>query len=362
MSKEMDCNHCGEHIIATTSVSWNRGQYHDSCIGDAVATYRAEKEVPLTAAILPDDYFDQLEESDEFLDDELDGLDDIIDRFDQAEVDDEFLNQMPIMSSNGHERNVIVPEVMPGLMTIESPKVNATLMAHKGAQYVSREVLPFLQLPEETDTFQPIAHHLLINEIEESLAYRHIKIERSEFAVSPDGMKLFGLLEVSAGMDGIRFAIGLRNSNDKSMRLGMVAGYRVFVCDNMALSGDFKPMLAKHTKNFDLTESISIGIDRVQRFFKPMKHNILTMKNINLRDNEAIEFIYNSFMDYKFPISLIKEVHKQYFEPEIEDFKTSNVWSLSNAYTSAFKKLNPVSRYEQTARIGRLIAETYIPS
>lgn len=248
MSKEMDCNHCGEHIIATTSVSWNRGQYHDSCIGDAVATYRAEKEVPLTAAILPDDYFDQLEESDEFLDDELDGLDDIIDRFDQAEVDDEFLNQMPIMSSNGHERNVIVPEVMPGLMTIESPKVNATLMAHKGAQYVSREVLPFLQLPEETDTFQPIAHHLLINEIEESLAYRHIKIERSEFAVSPDGMKLFGLLEVSAGMDGIRFAIGLRNSNDKSMRLGMVAGYRVFVCDNMALSGTLNRCLPSTPK------------------------------------------------------------------------------------------------------------------
>lgn len=86
------------------------------------------------------------------------------------------------------------------------------------------------------------------------------------------------------------------------------------------------------------------------------------MKNITLKDNEAIEFIYTSFMDHKMPISLIKDVHQEYFNPQIEEFQTSNVWSLSNAYTSAFKRLNPVSRYEQTARVGRLIAETFIPS
>ncbi len=64
---------------------------------------------------------------------------------------------------------------------------------------------------------------------------------------------------------------------------------------------------------------------------------------------------------FKMPISLIKEVHQEYFEPKIEEFQNSSVWSLSNAYTSAFKRLNPVSRYEQTARVGRLISETFIP-
>ena len=68
---------------------------------------------------------------------------------------------------------------------------------------------------------------------------------------------MFGLLEANHDFDGIRFAIGLRNANDKSMRLGMVAGYRVFVCDNMAFAGDFNPLLAKHSKNLDLIESVS---------------------------------------------------------------------------------------------------------
>jgi hypothetical protein len=39
-----------------------------------------------------------------------------------------------------------------------------------------------------------------------------------------------------------RFSIGIRNSHDKSIRLGLTAGLRVFVCSNMAFSGDFTPV------------------------------------------------------------------------------------------------------------------------
>jgi hypothetical protein len=54
-------------------------------------------------------------------------------------------------------------------------------------------------------------------------------------------MKMFGVLDLETEMHGCRFAIGLRNSHDKSMRLGLTVGYRVFVCSNMAFSGDFTP-------------------------------------------------------------------------------------------------------------------------
>jgi hypothetical protein len=47
--------------------------------------------------------------------------------------------------------------------------------------------------------------------------------------VSKDGMKMFGVLELDTGMHGCRFSIGVRNAHDKSMRLAMTVGYRVFV-------------------------------------------------------------------------------------------------------------------------------------
>ncbi len=82
----------------------------------------------------------------------------------------------------------------------------------------------------------------------ETLGFRHIAVHRDEYAVSRDGMKMFGIMELETTFTGCRFAIGIRNAHDKSMRLAMTVGYRVMVCENMAFNGDFEPVLAKHTK------------------------------------------------------------------------------------------------------------------
>lgn len=210
--------------------------------------------------------------------------------------------------------------------------------------------------PPATETFKPIAHATLINELEGSLAFRHIRVVRDECAVSGDGMRLFSLLELDAEYEGIRFAIGLRNANDKSMRLGMVAGYRVFICDNMALSGDFKPLLAKHTKNFDLVEALSIGVDRIQRGFQPLREAIDFKRSHRISDETARSIIYRAFMENRFPLKLMKSVHREFFvAPSHAEFKQQTMWSLENSFTTAFKELTPVRQYEVTARLGKFL-------
>jgi hypothetical protein len=39
----------------------------------------------------------------------------------------------------------------------------------------------------------------------ETLAFRHISVLRDEYAISPDGMKMFGLLDLETTFDGCRF-------------------------------------------------------------------------------------------------------------------------------------------------------------
>lgn len=242
----------------------------------------------------------------------------------------------------------IVPEVVTPL--------NTTLMAHAGANKVTRLDLATIETPPQTDTFQPIAHSRLIDQLEEALAFRHISITRDEYAISKDGMKLFGLLELNSEYEDVRFAIGIRNANDKSMRLGMVAGYRVFVCDNMSLSGDFKPLLAKHSKNFDLVESISMGVDRIQRGWKPLQEAITFKRQTLLNGVEAQALIYRAFTEQRFPVKLLKAVHREYFvAPSYEDFRAKTVWSLENAFTTAFKELRPQQQYLATAKLGKFL-------
>lgn len=130
---------------------------------------------------------------------------------------------------------------------------------------------------------------------------------------------MFGLLEVNHKFEGIRFAIRLRNANDKSMRVGIVAGYRVFACDNMAFQEDFNPMLQKHSKNLDLVESVSMGVDRIQRQWNPLKEAITLKKETRIQTDDAKMFIYDAFTKGKFPVSLFKSVHTELFRQRRAD-------------------------------------------
>jgi hypothetical protein len=95
-----------------------------------------------------------------------------------------------------------------------------------------------------------------------------------EFAVSPDAMEMFDVLDLETSNDGYRFAIGIRNANNKRFRLACTVGLRVFVCHNLAFHGDYNPVLAKHSKHFSLEDALSIGGDRMQRNFEPMRQQV----------------------------------------------------------------------------------------
>src|SRR5881628_539973 len=119
---------------------------------------------------------------------------------------------------------------------------DSVLIAHCGAQKISRAELATLPVPASTDTFKPIPHSEVVNALVETLGFRHIGVVRDEYAATPDGMKMFGVMDLEAGFTGCRFSLGLRNANDKSMRLALTVGYRTFVCDNLAFHATLRPV------------------------------------------------------------------------------------------------------------------------
>ena len=114
----------------------------------------------------------------------------------------------------------------------------STLLSYGGK--LTREQLALVPTPPATATHRPVPHAEVIEALVETLGFRHIGVVKDEYAVSKDGMKMFGVLDLDTGMHGCRFSIGVRNAHDKTMRLAMTVGYRVFVCENMAFSGDFR--------------------------------------------------------------------------------------------------------------------------
>jgi len=123
------------------------------------------------------------------------------------------------------------------------------------------------------------------------------------------------------------------------------------------VTGVFTPVLAKHSKSFSLLDSIAVGVDRMQRNFAPMRKQVETRQRTELVDVTAKMIIYEAFIEdhLEAPKHLARRVHDLYFEPKYEEFRSRTIWSLSNAFTSAFKELDPIPQFKATAKLGQFL-------
>ncbi len=231
------------------------------------------------------------------------------------------------------------------------------LLAHCGSSKITREELKVIPTPAGSATHQPLPHFEIVRALVETLSFRQISVVREEYAVSGDGMKMFRVLDLETTFDGCRFSVGVRNSNDKSMRLALTVGYRMLVCNNMAFHGDFTPVLAKHTKHLSLVDLLSVGVDRMQRSFEPMRKQVEAWKGTRLQDETVKLVIYRAFVEGQLdvPKHLARHVHDLYFNPHVEEFAPRTIWSLSNAFTSAFKDLEAIPQFRATAKLGAFL-------
>ena len=85
-----------------------------------------------------------------------------------------------------------------------------------------------------------------------------------------------------------------------------------------------------------------------------LRKQVEAWQRCELTDVTAKVVIYEAFVEGKLeaPKHFARTVHDLYFEPKYEDFRSRTVWSLSNAFTSAFKELDPIPQFRATAKLG----------
>ena len=101
----------------------------------------------------------------------------------------------------------------------------------------------------------------------------------------------------------------------------------------------------------------------MMRNFKPMVESVERWQQSQLSDVSAKMIIYRAFVEAELeaPRHLDRKVHDLYFAPQFDEFRPRTMWSLSNAFTSAFKELEPIPAYRATAKLAGLLAGTESP-
>ena len=145
------------------------------------------------------------------------------------------------------------------------------LILHCGGVKVDREDLDMHGLPKAaTATHFPVLHGTVVKTLLQQLQYQDdMEIVREEYGLHKDGAQMFGLLtmlprvatrwqawnpanqetRIARARDQKDYAIciGIRNSHDRSFPAAIALGSRVFVCDNLSLTGEIK-IARRHTR------------------------------------------------------------------------------------------------------------------
>jgi hypothetical protein len=102
----------------------------------------------------------------------------------------------------------------------------------------------------------------------------------------------------------------------------------------------------------------------MQRNFEPMRRQVEAWQKCELKDVTVKVVIYEAFVEAKLeaPKHLACTVHDLYFEPQYQEFRPRTIWSLSNAFTSAFKELEPIPQFKATAKLGEFLEARFSQS
>jgi hypothetical protein len=220
------------------------------------------------------------------------------------------------------------------------------LTLHCGASSVTRDAVINTPVPAPTDTWFPIAHEVLIQRVEQSLASLGMKVNDQCHALTKNGSRYFGLLQVESprqsGSD-YSYVVGLRNAHDQSFSASLSVGSRVFVCDNLAFTGEIT-IARKHTRFMerDLPILTSRAVGLLSQKWTSMDERIALYKRSEVNDSTAHDLIVRSLDCGAITNNQIPKILNEWRQPRHPEFVEcgKTVWRLLNSFTEV-AKTNP---------------------
>ena len=213
---------------------------------------------------------------------------------------------------------------------------------------------------EGTETWVPVHHGVFIDNLNLALESEGLSVVNKDYSQNSNGMRMFGVWQLQAYDNRMAFALGLRNAMDKSMALGITAGTRVFVCDNLTFSGDFI-QFRRHTKHifaelFTLCREAVAGLTsnliEFAKWHDSMRSFYLSRQSAQLLTFKAIE---NNII----APSRFRKFHGLYFDEKASYGTKNDLWSWHEAVTELMRDSNLFTVQQRNAGLNR-ICQYYI--
>lgn len=252
-----------------------------------------------------------------------------------------------------------------------------TMILHCGGKTVSLDEARAVPLPQATRSYKPVGHGTVIDMVEAGIGHfiPSAKVADRQVGLGRDGQHLFALWTLETqntlmrreqeGEDSLAFSIAVRNSYDKSLAVGIAAGAKVFVCDNLCFSGSDFHVARKHTTNVmrDLRGLVAKAMQAGPRGYAAMQRLRIALKGVDLTTDDGYKLL--GLMQGKGvirPQQATIAFREWGVKPSHEEFAPRTAWSFYNCLTEATKKGQAGDVITRHAGLTAFCQQTFVPA
>lgn len=246
-----------------------------------------------------------------------------------------------------------------------------TLVLHCGGTRATMADLAQIPVPAATRTFQPIPHLDLILAVElKFLGAGYVPTGRS-LGTNRGGKQLFGvttfaphdgaLARWSEDQAHLRndLAVGYRSSYDKSLSVGLVSGASVFVCDNLALSGEIQRVRKHTTKLLEDLDAILYSLVMAATVdHDAICSDFALMYKAPINDVWAFRLLGESLGKGHLTATQTQTALREWKRPSHEEWADrKNVWRLYAGMTEALKTSTARTAMPRYTKVHQLVTQ-----
>ena len=215
-----------------------------------------------------------------------------------------------------------------------------SLMMSEG-KYVGRNEIATVPTPEGTASWKPVPHMDVIDAVTEAVKAKNWQILDEQYGLAREGQRMFGVMRINrtSSPDWSR-CIGIRNSHDQSLSVGLAAGISVTCCSNLAFGGAMV-LKRRHTSRIELGNLVVEAVDELEMEFLNLETVSEDLKLHDVKADEARAVIVKAAEAGAVNSCDIVPIFREFQKPCHEEFAEPTRWSLLNAFTEHAKKYSP---------------------
>lgn len=208
-------------------------------------------------------------------------------------------------------------------------------------KFVGRDEIANVPTPAGTASWHPVPHLDVIDNVTEVVKAHNWEILDEQYGLAREGQRMFGVMRInrSSSPEWSR-CIGIRNSHDQSLSVGLAAGISVMCCSNLAFGGTMV-LKRRHTSRIELGDLVVEAVDELEMEFLNLETVSEDLKLHEVGADEARAVIVRAAEINAINSCDIVPIFREFHKPCHEEFAEPTRWSLLNAFTEHAKKYSP---------------------